>query len=91
MNQGESLKAISEATGTTPKEARQFIEAVAQLAFKCGRKLDQIHLPGLGKLVGKERKARLARNPHTGKKVKVPAKKVIVFRMDRKLKQALQR
>ena len=43
-------------------------------------------LPGLGKLVVVNRKARMGRNPATGATIKIPAKKVLKFRIAKKAK-----
>ena len=46
-------------------------------------------LPGLGRLVRVERKARLGRNPATGESIKIPAKKVVKFRVAKAAKDAI--
>ena len=46
-------------------------------------------LPGLGRLVRVERKARMGRNPATGKAIKIPAKKVVKFRVAKAVKDAI--
>ena len=38
-------------------------------------------LPGIGRLVRVDRKARMGRNPATGEAIKIPAKKVVKFRI----------
>ncbi len=38
-------------------------------------------MPGIGRLVRVERKARMGRNPATGAAIKIPAKKVVKFRV----------
>ena len=46
-------------------------------------------LPGLGRLVRQERKARTGRNPATGATIKIPAKKVVKFRVAKAVKDAI--
>jgi DNA-binding protein HU-beta len=46
-------------------------------------------LPGLGKLVLVNRKARTGRNPATGETIKIPAKKVVKFRVAKACKDAV--
>ena len=46
-------------------------------------------LPGLGKLVLVNRKARMGRNPATGEAIKIPAKKVVKFRVAKAAKEAI--
>jgi DNA-binding protein HU-beta len=46
-------------------------------------------LPGIGKLVLVDRKARLGRNPKTGETIQIPAKKVVKFRIAKACKDAI--
>ena len=46
-------------------------------------------LPGIGRLVRAERKARTGRNPATGEAIKIPAKKVVKFRLAKSVKDAI--
>jgi len=46
-------------------------------------------LPGLGKLVLVNRKARMGRNPQTGEPLKIPAKRVVKFRVAKACKVAV--
>ncbi len=45
--------------------------------------------PGLGKLVLVNRKARMSRNPATGEAIKIPAKRVVKFRVAKAAKDAI--
>lgn len=90
MTKTESIKAISSVTGMGPKEATAFLEAVGKLAERTVRKMDSIILPGLGKLWAKRRAARVGRNPRTGEKLQIPAKKVVKFTVSKDIKQAVK-
>jgi DNA-binding protein HU-beta len=46
-------------------------------------------MPGIGRLVRVERKARTGRNPATGESIKIPAKKVVKFRIAKSVKDAI--
>jgi len=48
-------------------------------------------LPGIGRLVRVDRKARMGRNPATGEAIKIPAKKVVKFRVAKAVKDAIVR
>ncbi len=63
----------------------QFVK-ISQDALKEGKK---VSVTGLGSFSIKERKARLARNPKTGEKVEVPAKKVVKFKPGKELNEVL--
>lgn len=46
-------------------------------------------VPGLGKLVLVDRKARMGRNPATGEQIQIPAKRVLKFRIGKQAKDAI--
>jgi DNA-binding protein HU-beta len=46
-------------------------------------------IPGLGKAVKANRKARTGRNPQTGEPIKIPAKTVVKFRLAKAFKDAV--
>ena len=46
-------------------------------------------VPGLGRLVRVDRKARMGRNPATGEAIKIPAKKVVKFRVAKAAKDSI--
>ena len=79
--------AIAEKSGVTKKTAAEILEHVADLAYKNAK--NSFTLPGLGKLVLVNRKARMGRNPATGQEIKIPAKKVVKFRVAKACKDAV--
>ena len=60
---------------------------LTELAYKHAK--DTFTLPGIGKLVLVNRKARMGRNPKTGETIKIPAKKVVKFRVAKAAKDAI--
>jgi DNA-binding protein HU-beta len=60
---------------------------ISNLAYKEAK--NAFTLPGLGKLVLVNRKARMGRNPQTGAAIKIPAKKVLKFRIGKAAKDAI--
>lgn len=78
---------VAEAAGITKKQAATAIDALVQMAYK-GAKLG-FTVPGLGKLVLQQRKARWGRNPKDGSKIKIAAKKVVKFRVSKICKDAI--
>ena len=78
---------LSTKTGVTKKVAGQFMEELAELAYKEAK--NGFTVPGLGKLVLQSRKARMGRNPQTGEAIKIPAKKVVKFRVAKACKDAI--
>jgi DNA-binding protein HU-beta len=78
---------IAGKTGLTKKVAVQVLDTLAELAYKQAK--NSFTLPGIGKLVLVNRKARTGRNPATGESIKIPAKKVVKFRVAKAAKDAI--
>ena len=53
------------------------------------RRTGEFVIPGLGRLVRVDRKARMGRNPATGEAIKIPAKKVVKFRVAKAVKDPI--
>ncbi|MBM4122731.1 MAG: HU family DNA-binding protein [Nitrospira sp.] len=71
----------------TKKAAAQLLDDLANLAHKEAK--NTFMLPGIGKLVLANRKARMGRNPQTGEAIKIPAKRVVKFRVAKAAKDAI--
>jgi DNA-binding protein HU-beta len=89
MTQTAIIRELAEQTGVNNKVSKQFIEALAALAVRETKKNGVFILPGIGRLVRAERKARTGRNPATGEAIKIPAKKVVKFRLAKSVKDAI--
>ena len=87
MSKSAVTAALAEKLSVPKKQAGAFIEELACLAYKEAK--NSFPLPGLGKLVLVQRKARLGRNPATGEVIKIPAKKVVKFRVAKAAKDAI--
>ena len=62
---------------------------LSELAVNETKKKGQFVLPGIGKLVKAQRKARMGVNPATKEKIKIPAKTVVKFRVAKAAKEAI--
>ncbi|MGA7414920.1 MAG: HU family DNA-binding protein [Bryobacteraceae bacterium] len=89
LTQTQIVKELAETTGISNKVAKQFLESVAALAVRETKKNGVFVLPGIGRLVRADRKARIGRNPATGEAIKIPAKKVVKFRIAKSVKDAI--
>jgi DNA-binding protein HU-beta len=78
---------IADKNSITKKQAVEILDQIAALAYKHAK--DTFTLPGIGKLVLKQRKARIGRNPATGATIQIPAKKVVKFRVAKAAKDAI--
>ena len=87
LTKTQIVAGVAEATEITKKQAVAVIEALVALAYKNAK--NGFTLPGLGKLVLVNRKARMGRNPATGATIKIAAKKVVKFRVAKAAKDAI--
>ena len=87
MTKTEIISDLAEKTGLKKKEVQNFIDVLVQLSFKEAK--NGFTFPGLGKLVVQQRKARTGRNPKTGETIKIPAKKVLKFRIAKACKDSV--
>ena len=87
MTKSQILTKLAEKTGLKKKEVACLVEAMVQLAYKQAK--NAFTIAGLGKLVLVNRKARMGRNPATGEVIKIPAKKVLKFRVAKAAKDAV--
>jgi DNA-binding protein HU-beta len=89
MTQTQVIKELAGACDVNNKVAKQFMTSLADLAVKETKKNGVFIIPGVGRLVRQERKARTGRNPATGEAIKIPAKKVVKFRVAKAVKDAI--
>jgi DNA-binding protein HU-beta len=87
MTKLQTMKKLAEATGMTKKSVVCVVEQLVCLAYKQAK--NSFTIPGLGKLVLVNRKARMGRNPATGEPIKIPAKRVLKFRVAKAAKDAV--
>ena len=87
MTKGQVLDHMAKKTKVTKKFAGEFIEEFIKLSYKEAKK--SFVVPGLGKLVVVNRKARMGRNPATGQTMHIPAKRVLKFRIAKAAKDAV--
>jgi DNA-binding protein HU-beta len=87
LSKSQIATSIADKVGITKKQAVETLDLLAQLAYKNAR--NTFTLPGIGKLVLVNRKARLGRNPATGEQIKIPAKRVLKFRVAKAAKDEI--
>ena len=89
MTKSQIMTALADKTGMSKKEVNGFMDALTALAYAETKKNGEFVLPGFGKLVKANRKARVGRNPATGEEIKIPAKTVVKFRLAKAAKDAI--
>ncbi len=89
MTKSQVVSHLAEKAGIQKKAAAAVLEEIAALATKECKSSGQFVIPGLGKAVKANRKARMGRNPQTGEPIKIPAKTVVKFRLAKSFKDAV--
>jgi len=89
MTQSQIVKTLAEEVEVSKAAARQFLQQLTDTAIREVKKTGLFVLPGLGRLVRADRKARMGRNPATGETIHIPAKKVVKFRVAKAVKDAI--
>ena len=89
MSQSEVVNHFAEKYELKRAQVKELFEELANLATNEVKESGEFVLPGFGKLVLSERKAREGRNPQTGETIQIPAKTALKFRIGKGLKDAV--
>ena len=87
MTKSQIVAHVAGKGGIAKALAVKLLEEQASLAAKEAK--NGFTIPGIGKLVLVNRKARMGRNPQTGEAIKIPAKRVVRFRVAKAMKDAV--
>jgi DNA-binding protein HU-beta len=89
MTKSQIVAHLAEKAGIPKKIAAAVLVELITVAIKEAKSSGQFVVPGLGKAVKANRKARMGRNPQTGEAIKIPAKTVVKFRLAKAFKDAV--
>lgn len=87
MTKAQIVGRIADKAKITKATANNILDDIASLAAKEAK--NGFTLPGIGKVVLVNRKARMGRNPQTGQPIRIPAKRVVRIRVAKVLKDAV--
>jgi len=87
MNKSELVAEIAKKSSLTKKDSEIALNALIEVIGDTLKKGDKISLVGFGSYEVRKRKARTGMNPQTKEKIKIPAKKVAVFKAGKTLKE----
>lgn len=90
MNKGELVDSIAERSGANKKQAGAILSALTETIINSVSSGEKVTLVGFGSFEARDRKARDGRNPQTGKKLKIPAKKSPVFSAGKLFKEKVK-
>lgn len=90
MNKAELIDLISTETKMTKAQTERMLDATLECIKKTVKKGDEVKLVGFGTFAKAKRKARMGRNPQTGKSIKIPAAWYPKFRPGAEFKEIVR-
>ncbi len=89
ITKSQLISVVADKLKVTKKDVNSFLDMLTDVAYKETKKTGTFVLPGFGKLVKVQRKARTGRNPATGEVIQIKAKTVVKFRVAKACKDAV--
>jgi integration host factor subunit beta len=89
MTKADLVEEVSKVTELTRKDSEVIVDTLFESVIKALRTGDKLEVRGFGSFRVRQRNARVGRNPKTGEKVEVPAKRVPYFKPSKELKDLI--
>ncbi|MCA1837823.1 MAG: HU family DNA-binding protein [Actinobacteria bacterium] len=89
MNKTELIEKIAEKANSPKSEAQRYFDAFEEVVTDVLKSGDEVQITGFGKFYVREQNAREGRNPQTGEKMTIPARKVPTFSAGNSLKESI--
>lgn len=89
MNKAEFITGVASKADITKKDAETALNAVLAQLSEAFSKGEDVAFIGFGTFKVATRKARIGRNPSTGKEIQIPESKTVTFKVGAKLKEML--
>lgn len=89
MNKAELIEALANQMDSKKVDAERYLDAFIETVSTNLSKGNEVKLIGFGTFGVSSRKARMGHNPQTGEQIKIPARKVPVFKAGKELKEML--
>src|SRR5947199_9256794 len=86
MTKADLIDEVSRLAELTRKDSEVLVETISDSILRSLRVGDKIEIRGFGSFCTRQRKPRGGRNPKTGERVEVPAKKIPSFKPSKELK-----
>lgn len=91
MTKADLIEEVAKVVEFTRKESEVIVEAIFDSVVKALRQDDKIEIRGFGSFRTRQRQSRIGRNPKTGARVEVPAKRIPYFKPSKELKDLVNR
>jgi len=89
MTKADIIEGVYETVGFSKKESAEIVELVINTLKETLERGDKVKISGFGNFQVREKKARVGRNPKTGRALEISARRVLTFRPSQILKNAL--
>ena len=89
MTKADLVEEVARVTELTRKDAEVIVDTLFESVIKSLKAGDKLEVRGFGSFRVRQRNARVGRNPKTGEKVEVPAKRVPYFKPSKELKDLI--
>ena len=89
LTKADLIEEVLKVTELPRKESEIIVETIFDSIIEAIQKGEKIEIRGFGSFRTRERRGRVGRNPKTGEKVEVPAKRVPYFKPSKELKDLI--
>jgi integration host factor subunit beta len=89
MTKADLIDEVAQVVEITRKDSEVVVETIFESIVRSLRSGDKIEIRGFGSFRTRQRKSRVGRNPKTGSRVEVPAKKIPFFKPSKELKDVV--
>lgn len=89
MNKKDLIEALAKKEKMSKAAAERSINSIFDIMGKGLKKAGRVSLIGFGTFNVKKRKARTGRNPQTGEKIRIKARKVVAFKASKTLSESV--
>jgi integration host factor subunit beta len=89
MTKADLVEEVARVTELTRKDSEVIVDTLFESVIKALKTGDKLEVRGFGSFRVRQRNARVGRNPKTGEKVEVPAKRVPYFKPSKELKDLI--
>ena len=89
MTKSDLVDSVAAKAGMTKKDSTRAVDAVFDTIKEQLKAVDKVQLVGFGSFEVKQREARVGRNPKTMDEIRIPARRVPVFRPGKELKESV--
>ncbi len=91
MTKADLVEEVARVTELTRKDSEVIVDTLFEGVISALKDGDKLEVRGFGSFRVRQRNARVGRNPKTGEKVAVPAKRVPYFKPSKELKDLINR